>query len=308
MNMLTLGSKGQQRMTDATTRPRALQTWLQAPADSKRKRDSTDDYGDDDEDAYSTGVETTSASKTMRPKKQVKSTNAAPKNTSKDAKKLYKDTLKALDKSYVALDKKVKAMDPNSRSITVDTYADNASGYVDKAEKLDAMGETVLAFNLVMALADASHRCITSFRMSGDSGDCDDSFKELDAALVKLIGKRKKPAVQLKADELPAVPHRWTHKDADVGEFKTGRPNKQQRNMIEVQYIEYEKERRAERCSRREECGDWVQGALVELKEDQKYLSDHGIGCNFLTGSGDRNCYFAESIARLEKMVAAREL
>ncbi|KAK5726264.1 hypothetical protein LTR17_012884 [Elasticomyces elasticus] len=274
-------------------RPGALQTWLQAPADSKRKRDSTDDHGDDDEDAYSTGVKKTSASKTTRPKKQVKSavaatpTNAAPKNTSKDTQKLYKDTLKALDKSYVALDKKVKAMDPNSRSITVDTYADNASGYMDKAEKLDAMGETV---------------------MSGDSGDCDDNFKKLNTALVGLIGKREKPAVHLKADELPAVPHRWTHKDADVGEFKTGRPNKQQRNMIEVQYIEYEKERRAERFSRREKCGDWVQVALVELKEDQKYLSDHGIGCDFMTGSGDRNCYFAECIARLETIMTEREL
>ncbi|KAK4971458.1 hypothetical protein LTR42_007186 [Elasticomyces elasticus] len=305
-------------MTDskmpAATRPGALQTWLQAPAESKRKRDSIDDHNDDDEGTAGTVAKKTSASNTARPKKQVKSavaaksTNAASKNTSKEAKKFYKDTLKALDKSYVALDKKVKAMDPNSRSITVDTYADNASGYIDKANKLDGMGETVLAFNLVMALADASHRCITSFRMSGDSGDCDDSFKELDAALVKSIDKREKPAVQLNADELPAVPHRWTHKDADVGEFKTGRPNKQQRNMIEVQYIEYEKERRAERCSRREECGDWVQVALVELKEDQKYLSDHGIGCDFMTGSGDRNCYFAESIAKMEKMVAEREL
>ncbi|KAK4888525.1 hypothetical protein LTR27_012586 [Elasticomyces elasticus] len=169
-----------------------------------------------------------------RPKKQAKSavaakpTNAASKNTSKEAKKLYKETLKAVEKRHMELDKNVKAMSPNSRSITVTNYTTSAAKHLPTVKKLDAAGETVLAFNFAMALADASHRNITTSKFSGEGGSCVEAFKKMDAVLLALINKREKPSVQLNVDDLPEVPHRWTDNDAEVGVFKTGRPNKQQ--------------------------------------------------------------------------------
>ena len=82
----------------------------------------------------------------------------------------------------------------------------------------------------------------------------------------------------LKEDELPDVPHRWSEDDAEVGEFKTGRPNKQQRNLMENHFIEWEKERRAARRARMEKCEDWVMSALVDLRNDRDYLKEFGVG------------------------------
>ncbi|KAK3645621.1 hypothetical protein LTR56_009061 [Elasticomyces elasticus] len=296
----------------AATRPGALQTWLQAPAESKRKRDSTDDHNDDDEGTSGTVAKKTSASKTARPKKQAKPavaakpTNAASKNTSKEAKKLYKETLKAVEKRHIELDKKVKAMSPNSRAITVTNYTTSAAKHLPTVKKLDTAGETVLAFNFAMALADASHRNITTSKFSGEGGSCVEAFKKMDAVLLALINKREKPSVQLNVEDLPEVPHRWTDDDAEVGVFKTGRPNKQQRNAMERQEMEWEKERRAERRGRREEGGDWVQMALVDLKADRDELVQFGVGV-LHDVKGSPSTYFAESIARLEEFIAERE-
>jgi len=168
------------------------------------------------------------------------------------------------------------------------------------------MGATVLAFNFVMALADASHRRISSWKMSGEGGDCCEQFARLDEALLPLIEKRDQPVTRL--TELPEVPHRWTSEDADVGEFKTGRPNKQQRGQMDRQFIEWEKERREERRVRRETCEDWIAVALSDLGENLKYLADHGIGEDFLTRREDReeNSYFKDSIAKLKSLDAGR--
>ena len=70
--------------------------------------------------------------------------------------------------------------------------------------------------------------------------------------------------------------HRWTPKDADVGPFKTGWPNAQQRNQMERQRLEWETERRQERRQRRDVCEDWVAVALSDLKEESDYLKQYG--------------------------------
>ena len=120
-----------------------------------------------------------------------------------------------------------------------------------------------------------------------------DPFALLDKALLPLIEGRKASA---KAATLPKVLHRWTPKDADVGEFKTGRPNKQQHNQMVNQKIDWEQERREERRTRRVECEDWVSVALSDLKEERDYLDQYGV-----------EGFFAQSIAKLEALDAARK-
>lgn len=208
------------------------------------------------------------------------------------------------------MDKKVKAMSPNSRAITVDNYATSAAKHVPVGKKLVDMGAPVYAFNFVMALADASHRSITTFKMSGEGGGCEAAFKKLDAALLPLIEKRllSHPPLPLPNAEIPDVPHRLTEEDADVGVFKTGRPNKQQKGAIERAFIDWEKERRAARRERREGCGDWVKVALKDLTEDRDYLKQYGVGEDFDRPRGEeRNWYFQASILRLGEIVAQRE-
>lgn len=118
-------------------------------------------------------------------------------------------------------------------------------------------------------------------------------FELLDEALLPLIEGRN---VSATAASLPKVLHRWTPKDADVGEFKTGRPNKQQRNQMANQKIDWEQERREERRKRRVECEDWVSVALADLKEERDYLDQYGV-----------EGFFAKSIAKLEALDAARK-
>ena len=223
--------------------------------------------------AKSTATKPTTAKPAIKAK-------AGTKDTAKAAKKLFTDKLKEIEKEYLATDQAVKKMDPNSWAITVDTYAYRATKHVATATKLSEMGADVLAFNFMLALADSSHRSASSHKMSGEGGKAAKKFKILDQALLPLIAAREVPERSdwLKEDELPDVPHRWSEDDAEVGEFKTGRPNKQQRNLMENHFIEWEKERRAARRARMEKCEDWVMSALVDLRNDRDYLKEFGVG------------------------------
>ncbi|KAK4539770.1 hypothetical protein LTR36_010358 [Oleoguttula mirabilis] len=296
-------------MADAIAyRPGPLQTWFQPPAPSKRKRD---DAGDTEASSLH---DVSREEKTNEQPAKKRQTKAAPKpapakstNMTKEAKKLYTETLKIVETRYIELDKKVKAMSPNSRAITISNYATSAAKHLNTAKKLAGMGETVLAFNFVMALGDASHRRISTWKMSGESGDCDDQFVRLDEALPALIEKRETPASRV--DELPVVPHRWTDDDADVGPFKTSNgPNKQQRGQMDRQYIDWEKKRREARRARRETCEDWEAVALSDLVGDRKYLAGYGVGEDFHARESEKqpNSYFGKSIAKLEELNAAR--
>ncbi|KAK5136553.1 hypothetical protein LTR08_002897 [Meristemomyces frigidus] len=300
--------------------PGTLQCWLQLPASSKRKRDDHDDDGRSatvtDDSASGEIVRDRAPAKkklaksSSKPKiAATKSSGSKPTNTFKEAKKLCTETLKAVEKRYIELDKKVKAMSGNSRAITVATYATSAAKHLSTAKKLAATGETVLAFNFVMALGDASHRSMSTSKMSGDCGDCDDRYARLDEALLALIEKREEPATAAQVEELPSVPHRWEREDADVGPFKTGNgPNKQQRGQMDRHYIDWEKKRREARRARRETCGDWVAAALSDLVEDRNYLKEFGVGEDFHSWREEQqaNSYFRNSIAKLEELAAAR--
>lgn len=299
-------------MAAATATPRsgALRTWLQAPATSSRPKRGRD-AGDSGEDVSITSS-VPASDKWPAKKKRAKDTSTPkaskpttkPSAAAKEAKKLYTETLKAVDKRYTELDKKVKAMSPNSSSITVSNYATSAAKHLNTAKKLADM-DPVLAFNFIMALADASHRSMSTWKMSGESGACDTAFGKLDQALLPLMEKRAAPTSRLA--ELPEVPHRWTEEDAEVGVFKTGRPNKQQRGQMDRQYIDWEKKRREARRARREACEDWVTVALVDLVEEWDYLERFGVGTDFSTLKGEgSNSYLKASIAKLEALKAER--
>ncbi|EXK77609.1 hypothetical protein FOQG_17684 [Fusarium oxysporum f. sp. raphani 54005] len=232
----------------------------------------------------------------IRPKKAARTASSTrPKTTvpsaSKDAEKIYADALKALDKRVDELDKKVKVMSGNSSAITSANYATSARKHMGAIKKLVAM-DTTLAFNLLLSMADASHTDLdATWKMCGTP--CDSSiptFKLLDEALLPLIEAREKPACL--ADGLPEIPKRWTLKDADVGVFKTGRPNKQQRGQMYRQKLAWEKNRRQARRERREKTEDWVKVALSDLLEERDYLSAYGV-----------KGYLPKSIARLEELL-----
>ena len=236
--------------------------------------------------------ETKKAKTTTTSAASKKTTSAA---TNKEAKTLYTDTLKALDKRVDELDKKVKDMSGNSSAITTENYAISARKHLGAIKHLVPM-DSILAFNLLLSMADASHTDLdASCKMCGTT--CDESaptFKLLDEALLPLIEARKKPVSP--AAELPQVPKRWTPQDADVGPFKTGRPNKQQRGQMYRQKLAWEKERRQARRERREKTEDWVKVTLSDLVEERDYLAAYGV-----------EEYLPKCIAKLEDLVARGE-
>jgi hypothetical protein len=210
--------------------------------------------------------------------------------------KTYKDAIKALETALKSLDAKVRKMSPNSRAITTDTYADMASKHLKAVNALEKMDKgLVYAFNMAMAVADASHTdCDTTPKMGG-FGDSEGPFGEMDGILVRLIEGRNEEAPAKRQEGLPTVRKRWTRADGDVGEFKTGRPNKQQYGQLQRQKLAWENERREEKRERRESVDDWVTVALQDLKEERDYLAEYGV-----------EKYFPKSIAKLEELLGSK--
>lgn len=165
--------------------------------------------------------------------------------------------------------------------ITTDTYADDVVANLPVVNKLIDMGDEgcAYAFNLMMSIADHSHTDLdTTFKMSG-YGESEGPFKGMAECLLGLIESRKATDPSKAAAPLPEVSKRWKRKDAYevVGDFKTGRPNKQQRNQMVAHKLKWESERRHERRGRREGCANWVAVALVDLKEERDYLDGYMI-------------------------------
>ncbi|KAF5120839.1 hypothetical protein E5D57_013175 [Metarhizium anisopliae] len=267
----------------------SLTSQLKPSGSAKRKRDTT--YKSNDSDKENDITRPTKATKTANSATATKSSSVG---LSKEAKKLYIESLKALDKRVDELDKKVRTMSGNSSAITTSSYATSARKHMGTVKKLVTM-DTTLAFNLLLSMADASHTDLdATSKMCGTP--CDNSvptFKLLDDALFPLLEAREKPASLVA--RLPEVPQRWTFEDADVGVFKTGRPNKQQRGQIYRQKLAWEKKRRQARRERREQTGDWVKVALNDLVEERDYLAAYGV-----------KEYLPRCIARLSELVRMR--
>ena len=232
-------------------------------------------------------------------KKPTKKTAGPKKQKAKTAQQTYTSIIDKIGKKVGELDRKCKAQGPNGRMYNSDNYAKAMANFLPEVTELSDMddGGVKLAFNLMLYLGEHVHgdfyMCV---KMSG-FGDSKKPYKELDEVMLELVERRKDEATEngvhkaLEATSLPTVPHRWTEADADVGVFKTGRPNKQQRNQIMRQREEWTKERSKKARERREVTKDWVTNALLELTDQRDFLADYGL-----------DGYFIKSIARLEEL------
>jgi len=99
------------------------------------------------------------------------------------------------------------------------------------------------------------------------------------ATMMEIIGLRDDFECAGKDEglELPQVRHRWTIGDAEVGAFKTGRPNKQRRGQIERQKAKWIKERFEEARKGIEKVGDWIGNAIKELMEEGADIERYGL-------------------------------
>jgi hypothetical protein len=229
--------------------------------------------------------------------KVAKPASGVKAETSKMAKQTYQSIIKNIDKRVKELDKGCKAQGPNGRSITSDHYAAAMANFIPDVMNLSNMdGGVKFAFNLALYLGEHAHGDFyMSVKMSGYGGS-EKPYKALDAIMLLLIERRKDEAIEnnvqtAESASLSPVPHRWTEADANVGEFKTGWPNKQQRNQIARQRQEWMKERSEKAKEKREEVKDWVSNALGEVTDERDYLGGFGL-----------DGYFIESIARLQEL------
>ncbi|KAE9365663.1 hypothetical protein N431DRAFT_563508 [Stipitochalara longipes BDJ] len=171
-----------------------------------------------------------------------------------------------VDKKVSSLDARVRKNGPNSAAVNSDHYAGAMVRFIKDIEKLKAMGPDGVrcAFNATLYIGPHAHGDLEiSYKMSGYGGT-ERPFADMDDTMLGIIGLRDDLDCAGKNEgvELPEVRHRWTTNDAEVGVFKTGKPNKQQRGQIERQKAKWVKERFKEARKRREKVRDWVRNAF----------------------------------------------
>lgn len=204
-----------------------------------------------------------------------------------------------MDKKVSSLDARVKKNGPKSAAVISDHYASAMVKFIKDIQKLMAMGPdgARCAFNAMLYISPHAHGDLeASWKMSG-YGETEEPFAELDDTMLEIIGLRHDFECAGKDEGLPEVRHRWTTADAEVGVFKTGRPNKQQRGQIERQKAKWIKERFEEARRRREKIEDWVGNAIQELKEESADIESYGL-----------EGYFKKRIAKLEELRGRKSL
>lgn len=215
--------------------------------------------------AFITTSSPNALSSTTEPIKSKIPRKAAPKPKAKSQKPqaLYKSTIAAIDKKVQSLDKQVKSQDPNTKfGVNSDHYAAAMAEFTPAVEKLLECGEegVACAFNLILYLGQNIHGDFyASVKMCG-YGEHEDAFVQLDDTMLKAVLMRtdSQPAgsaVLRASPETSPLPDREAK--LDVGEYKTGRPNKQQRGQISRQRAEWARERGGIMKSRRETAFDW---------------------------------------------------
>ena len=260
----------------------------------------------------------TKASSNSLPKKKKPESKRSTKTTkatklSKSAtvgQRMYSEALNAINSKVEMLDKRCEKQDSNNKfGINSDDYVDAMASFLPQVRALaQSDGEDDgkrLALILLLHLAEHTYADFElGFRMCG-CGEGEKSYEELDATMIEIIEQlgicgglsAAAPTAVNEAFMSKAKP-RWDRdRDGDVGVFKTGRPNKQQRGQLRRQKVAWEKERLKVRREEREaEGADLVRVALAQLKDNWAWIEDYGI-----------ECYFPKSIERLEELLAARQ-
>lgn len=217
----------------------------------------------------------------------------------------YKASIAAIDKKYKALEKASTNISGHKYSWTTsDDYAKAMAAFLPSVRKLSSMDGDgkdglISAFNLLLYLAERSYGDMELHVKMCGYGEGSEAYAELDSALLELISMRAEQdpdsqSFKTEWEPLEKLTRRWTRDDADVGVFKTGRPNKQQRGWMAAQKKSWDEERRGKARERREGTAKWAQSALDELVDGRKYLAPYGI-----------EGFFLRSIAKLEGMKAS---
>ncbi|RDW56910.1 hypothetical protein BP5796_12977 [Coleophoma crateriformis] len=209
----------------------------------------------------------------------------------------YRATINKVDDRLQALDKKSKVQGPNLSVVTSNDYTIAMAKFIPDVQKLTNMGKdgAAWAFNVLLYMAEHSYRDVDVSTETDLSDGPKESFQAMDAALLGLIEKRhQQPRATGDGAEVTFVRNKWTDADADVGEFKTGQPNKQQRSQMAAQKLQWMKCRSDELRERREKVQDWAANALEELVDHRDCVA-----------SLERDGFFVKSIARLEELRGA---
>ncbi|KAG8531330.1 uncharacterized protein KY384_002959 [Bacidia gigantensis] len=263
------------------------------------------------DEAQTTSTHST-ASRSSTKKFKKSSSSSATKTSSNPTKKHYLTTIAAIEKKLAVLDKICVKQDPNNKfGVTSDEYAQTMSTFlpaVDELLKLSPSGQaTARAFNLLLYMGEHAYADLwLSFRMSG-YGESEPEYEKMDKVMIEVIGRLEKDledsAVGSKAGGImagaAAEKKRWNpDTDADVGEFKTRRPNKQQRGWLLKQRTAWEKERLRQRREKREEseAKALFNLGLTHLKEDRDEIAQYGL-----------KGYFVKSIEKLEKLTGVEK-
>ncbi|RDW56760.1 hypothetical protein BP6252_13983 [Coleophoma cylindrospora] len=206
----------------------------------------------------------------------------------------YRATINKVDDRLQALDKKSKVQGPNLSVVTSSDYTIAMAKFIPDVQKLTNMGKdgAAWAFNVLLYMAEHSYRDVEGSTEPDVGGGPKESFEAMDAALLGLIEKRhQQPRATGDPVEVTFVRNKWTDADADVGEFKTGQPNKQQRSQMAAQKLQWMKCRSDEMRERRDKVQDWAANALEELVDQRDCVA-----------SLERDGFFVKSIARLEEL------
>jgi hypothetical protein len=240
--------------------------------------------------------------KRAAPSSKPKAAPKAKKGSQQTCGAAYKASIAAIDKRYKALEKASTNIRGHKYSWTTsDDYAKAMATFLPSVRKLSSMDRdgkdgVILAFNLLLYLAERSYGDMDLHVKMCGYGEGDEAYAELDSALLELISMRAEQdpdsqSFKTEWEPLEKLAPRWTRDDADVGKFKTGRPNKQQRGWMAAQKKSWDEERREKARERREGTARWAQSALDELVDGREYLAPYGI-----------EGFFLRSIAKLEGM------
>jgi len=166
-----------------------------------------------------------------------------------------------------------------------------ASQFLPVVRELASSGAHLHALMLLLDLADHAYGNLEGSVKSSGCGDTDRPFQAMDKCMLELIAILREDLPEEKSEFTVklATEDMGTLFDAELGALnrlkKNGRPNKQERGVLERARVsdmhDLFERRRERRGVILKEKGDWAGNALNELAETRKRIEAFGIGKHF---------------------------